>query len=105
MSRCIYCDSKYVSIPLPCLFLLLFLFSSPAPLESQFFSAPFLDFKSIFHSSCYDGKSLSAETGFSASSMAEEERKKEIKKERKKDCLNDLFRCMATCLDELDHYG
>lgn len=55
------------------------LFSSFVPVDSLFFNAPFLDFKSIFHPSCYDGKcnvkSASVLTRIAANNTSE--RKKE----------------------------
>lgn len=92
-----------VSVSLFSFFHLPLSFSSPlfpffVLIDSPFFNTPFLDFKSIFHPSCCDGKcnvtSLSVLTCFAANS----------KKERK-GCLNDLFHCMATCLNYLEHCG
>lgn len=69
-------------------------------LDSLFFNTPFLDFKCIFHLSCCDGKCdvTSVLTCFAANNMSK-------KKKERKDCLNDLFNCMATCLNDLEHCG
>lgn len=61
------------------------------PLDSPFFNTPFLDFKTIFHPSCCDGKCYVT---------SPPERKKETQS-----CLNDLFHGMAICLNDLEHCG
>lgn len=68
--------------------------SSFAPLDPPFLNTPFLDFKTIFHPSCCDGK---CDMIVSANKISER------KKQERKGRLTDLFHCMATCLKDLEH--